>query len=483
MPLPQAAIPFEVPMATSDAAAPLLERVCGSGVLPVLSDSELQIIRAVEDPDVTVAAVADLVSADPALTARVIRAARSALYGGVPGVERVTTAVRILGLRTLRTLTIGSALLTVAPGSPADTALGARCRRRGILCAAAGQALAEVADGCDAGSLLLIGLLMDTGMSALEAVIGPPYATLLATTPRHPALHELERQDLGACHAQASAAIGRRHWMLPEYLARAIEFHHRAQELESIGGGGEEDGGGDPRAAALAGLASIAGRCADVVMDDDPLDALGDLRAECAARLDLSGPACDRLLDRTLTTARELEALFEVQPPRPPAAVAAPVPAASPTSSSPPVPANPAQPIERRGAVRIPRRGTLRLFPYTGGAVHSPLRAECRDMSVMGIGLVAPTAMRVGTQFVMGLRRGAGQSLVVLYTVRQCRPLDDGTFRIGARVVRTVREQDLEDPDERETALGRFAQTLAAESRTKAAPPDEAQPSAFPAES
>jgi len=33
-------------------------------------------------------------------------------------------------------------------------------------------------------------------------------------------------------------------------------------------------------------------------------------------------------------------------------------------------------------------------------------------------------------------------------------------FRVGARIVMTLREQDLDDPDERDTVLGKFAQVL-----------------------
>lgn len=55
---------------------------------------------------------------------------------------------------------------------------------------------------------------------------------------------------------------------------------------------------------------------------------------------------------------------------------------------------------------------------------------ELLDCSVHGLGLLVNNPMEVGSQFIAKLK--PERSLLVLYTVRHCVPVEQGRFKIGA---------------------------------------------------
>jgi len=76
--------------------------------LPVLSATKMKIIDAVNDPDISIANLATLISVAPVLTARLLGLANSAYFGCTGEITDLRVAiVRILGLDLVRSLAIG----------------------------------------------------------------------------------------------------------------------------------------------------------------------------------------------------------------------------------------------------------------------------------------------------------------------------------------------------------------------------------------
>jgi HD-like signal output (HDOD) protein len=76
----------------------------GSLVLPTLPEVALQVRDVVDDPNVTASALADIITTDAALSARLLKVANSALYRGRVTVDSVQMAVSRLGLKMVRNL-------------------------------------------------------------------------------------------------------------------------------------------------------------------------------------------------------------------------------------------------------------------------------------------------------------------------------------------------------------------------------------------
>ena len=218
-------------------AAPMLtlERLLHSVVdLPSLSEVAVRVARMADDPDVSADSVGRVVATDQALTARVLRMANSAYYGVARRVSTVPEAVMILGLRTIRTLTMAASIYPMVSRGLPGYALGrGDLWRHSIGAALCAQALARRARPTShvigpvvADEAFVAGLLHDIGKMALSIHLKDH----LGTT-RQKALADnvpfvvAERAVLGFDHAQAGAAMSEK-WNLPASLVQAIAFHH-----------------------------------------------------------------------------------------------------------------------------------------------------------------------------------------------------------------------------------------------------------------
>ncbi|OUR72017.1 histidine kinase [Methylophaga sp. 41_12_T18] len=76
----------------------------GTLVLPTLPEVALKVRDVVDDPDVTAKDLAEIITTDAALAARLLKVANSALYRGRVPVESVQMAVSRLGLTMVRNL-------------------------------------------------------------------------------------------------------------------------------------------------------------------------------------------------------------------------------------------------------------------------------------------------------------------------------------------------------------------------------------------
>ena len=136
-----------------------------AAVLPSLPDLALRIRRAIDDETSDARTIARLVESDPAMAAKLLKAANSALYGGLGGVETTSSAVVRLGMQTTRQLVMTFALKEVFQSK--DTAIRRRMQelwKHSAHIAALCFVLAREIQGLQAEEALLIGLVHDVGV-------------------------------------------------------------------------------------------------------------------------------------------------------------------------------------------------------------------------------------------------------------------------------------------------------------------------------
>jgi HD-like signal output (HDOD) protein len=167
-------------------------------VLPSLPDLALRIRRAIEDEASDARRVARLVEADPAMAAKLLKAANSAMYGGLAAVESCPAAVVRLGMQTTKNLVLSFALKDLF-----QTKVPMIQQRMQSLWKHSSQvaALCFVLAG-EAGALapeeaLLIGLLHDVGAIAVLNYV-ENYPDLAADDARLEETIERMRGELGA---------------------------------------------------------------------------------------------------------------------------------------------------------------------------------------------------------------------------------------------------------------------------------------------
>ncbi|MGB5496232.1 MAG: HDOD domain-containing protein [Sedimenticolaceae bacterium] len=187
----------------------------GNLLLPSLPHVAIRIGEAVQDEHSDARRIAGLIETDPAIAAKILKAANSARYGGVSRIGTVADAVARLGMHDTQMLVIAFALRELFRTNEKKLeqrmfALWEHSRR----IAALAQVLADKVGGFNAHEALLAGLIHDIGS---VAVLG--YARGLPEVISNPAALE---SSLNALRSQLSAMILSQ-WRLPDGLITAAK--------------------------------------------------------------------------------------------------------------------------------------------------------------------------------------------------------------------------------------------------------------------
>ncbi|MCC7364489.1 MAG: HDOD domain-containing protein [Dehalococcoidia bacterium] len=239
--------------------------------LPPLPAVALRVMQVAQDPKSSAGDLALIVSADPGLSATMLRVANSAAYRRAREVTSVQESLVVLGFVQARNIAMSSAIA----GTYAPDALNALFRisafwRHSIAVAFKASELAAKTHRLDVPSAFTAGILHNIGRLAIYFAdpAGVDQAIAEAMRREEP-FDTVEQELLGYDHAEIGGLLAER-WNLPDGIREAIGAHHAA---------GEPD-------ASLAGVVAAADRyCtahgvlpgyvvpdAPVVSDDSPAD-------------------------------------------------------------------------------------------------------------------------------------------------------------------------------------------------------------------
>jgi HD-like signal output (HDOD) protein len=187
--------------------------------LPTMSKVAHQLIKTLNNDDVSVTEVRDIISQDPALTAKLLRLANSAQFGLPRGVHSLDDAIHMVGMAKVRTLSVGACMsesFPALPGLDQQTFWHAS-----MACAGYAQWLAG-ALSMDAQQAWLTGMMLRLG----ELLIGQADPKALAEIEKLPRLPggrwEREKRLIGFSEGQITAELARR-WNFPIQIVQALE--------------------------------------------------------------------------------------------------------------------------------------------------------------------------------------------------------------------------------------------------------------------
>ncbi|HNR98756.1 MAG TPA: HDOD domain-containing protein [Planctomycetota bacterium] len=201
----------------------LRRRVAALGALPTLPAVAAEALRAARDPAATVDDMVALIAKDPPLAARVLKAANSVSFGMAGTVGSLSIACVLLGMKRIARLAANASAFRTPPAgaSPRDALW-----THAAACAAVCEFLGRQLNQNLAAEAFVTGLIHDTGITVLDAVLHQDFESILALAAeeRLP-LHEAERRVLGTDHAQIGAWLAGA-WNLPPQIAGALSAHH-----------------------------------------------------------------------------------------------------------------------------------------------------------------------------------------------------------------------------------------------------------------
>jgi putative nucleotidyltransferase with HDIG domain len=195
--------------------------------LPEVPQIAFRAIQLLNNPETDVSSLAQVISSDQALTAKVLRLCNSAFYGLSRQVTTISEAVVIVGFSSLKSLV----LMLTTQSSMNKGLLGYKIGpgefwRHSLNTAEITRFLAQHTGANNPEEAFIAGLIHDIGKMALNQYALPEVyrATNLSQKERLP-IHEAETQVLGFDHADVGAALTER-WNFPPVLVEAIRRHH-----------------------------------------------------------------------------------------------------------------------------------------------------------------------------------------------------------------------------------------------------------------
>lgn len=192
--------------------SPLLKQAVGQiGSLPPPPRLFLELSKLLQDPEVGSAEVADLVSQDPALVAKVLRLCNSAYFSAGRVISDIRSAVTRLGLQTVQRLVLASEAFAGVDASNVDReAMQDRALRTSRLAA-------QILPGPSAELAATAGLLAEVGM------LLPGFEP------------DAEDDGSGRPHYAEAGAYLLGLWGLPMPIVEAVAHHHRPGRMRMTG--------------------------------------------------------------------------------------------------------------------------------------------------------------------------------------------------------------------------------------------------------
>lgn len=187
----------------------ILAHLRKSGRLPTPKGVALEVINLTQRENASNHDIIRLISADPALSARVISAANVLLANASRPIVTITDAVTVLGARALRQLVLGIALIADYRHGPCKQFDYQYFWTHSLLTGIAARHLAAHARLAAAEEVFVLGLLGNIGQLALVTVHPKEYGALLGQI-KGKALKELNRHEhdqFGCDHAELSEAM------------------------------------------------------------------------------------------------------------------------------------------------------------------------------------------------------------------------------------------------------------------------------------
>ena len=191
--------------------------------LPAIYD---EIVKVVNDPRSSANDVANVISSDPGLTARLLRLVNSAFYGFPGRVETVTRATTLAGMNELSQLALATSVLKAFSEGYGQRIDMSSFWRHSLCCGVMARLLAEHLRESNPERYFVTGLLHDIGRLVIMAQLPliTSEALRVASQSRRP-LCMVEHDLVRFSHADVGRALLEK-WNLPEGQRQAVARHH-----------------------------------------------------------------------------------------------------------------------------------------------------------------------------------------------------------------------------------------------------------------
>jgi HD-like signal output (HDOD) protein len=194
--------------------------------LPVLPEISTRVMALVRDPDSSAADLADLITQDQVIAAKILQVANSAMYGGLQEIDDLKAACARLGMRTVANIAQAAASANLYEGRASQFSdMMHALWRHSIATAHCTNELAAALSEPKADALFVAGLLHDIGQIVLLDLISKSEGEAVSAVKES---HELLNEVIQSYHPLAGFHVVLQ-WDLPPEFAVSTLCHHDPQ--------------------------------------------------------------------------------------------------------------------------------------------------------------------------------------------------------------------------------------------------------------
>jgi diguanylate cyclase (GGDEF)-like protein len=192
----------------------------------------LEVLRLTAEERTTLDDLAEAISKDPALSAKLLKLSNSSLFSMSHEVTTLQKATMVLGMKSVMLMALSFSLAEAVPKDAKGGSFDyADYWHRSIVGAVAGRALATYAGVPElADEAFLCGLLANFGGLVMSECLPVDYAKVLEVTGGNWPTTELEEQLMGFNQSDVVMAL-LESWNIPPLLAKAVGYMQRPQKL------------------------------------------------------------------------------------------------------------------------------------------------------------------------------------------------------------------------------------------------------------
>ncbi len=210
----------------------VLETILTSKELPTLPIIASKLLTLTAQEDTTLTDIANLISQDIALSAKVLRVANSAFYSFPQQIASINQAVSILGINAVRSLVLSFSFLSMGGKKSKSLFDFERFWERSMIEAAASKLILDQVANANTEEAFTCGLLQNIGQLIFAATLGDEYNQVLQEKQEREKTkidtdeELLEKEFIGISHSTVGYEVTHI-WGLPESLRLPIKYHHQ----------------------------------------------------------------------------------------------------------------------------------------------------------------------------------------------------------------------------------------------------------------
>ncbi len=268
--------------------------------LPSLPTIALRIIQEIKRDKLSNNALAEIISYDPALTAKILKIANSSFYALPDGVDSIDRAVHILGQEALKNIALSFVIVKGLKRNNVDNFDHELFWKRSITAAVSAEMLSSKLK-VNSGDTFVMPLLMDIGILVMYLSDPHDYFKVLDEK-RVSGLTtvEAEKSVFGFDHQELGSNILMK-WNIPENISLPIAYHHTPETCPS-------------EMKDLTEVLQLADIASSVYHSSNSTRKMGQFRELLKEKLKISDEGVGEFIDGIAEKTIEVLGTFEIDP-------------------------------------------------------------------------------------------------------------------------------------------------------------------------